>query len=469
MKQTETLIDIDSALRLSASESIENHRTYGNAGLTGLLCMLGLDRKFVRAEGSYVWDDQGNRFLDFLSGYGALSLGHNHPHVVEALRKVESLPNILQVSLGTMAGVLARNLAMVTPGNLQRTFFCNSGAEAVEGALKLARAATGRPKILFAENSFHGKTCGALSVTGREKYRKPFLPLIPETEEVPFGDITALEQRLRGKDVGAVILEPIQGEGGVNIPPAGYLVQAKELCSRNGTLLIADEIQTGLGRTGKMFACEHDGVAPDILCLAKTLGGGVMPIGAFMSTDSVWQRAYGGMQKCTLHTSTFGGNTRACAAGIAAIQVLVDERLPEAAAEKGEYLLQKLEALKEKHKMIHAVRGRGLLAAVEFVEPTSGVIKNLSFGVVNALSREFLAALVSGELATTHGVITAYTLNNPNVVRLEPPLNVSYEDIDYALGSLDEVLTKFKSFSGATLSSMGTLAGSVFKKRDKKG
>ena len=465
MGDVKNIIDIDTALEMTRKESTDNHKQYGNSGLTGLLCMLEADKKFIRAEGSYIWDDQDNRYLDFLSGYGSISLGHNHPQIIEAVRKVESLPNILQVSVGIMAGALARNLEAITPGKLQRTFFGNSGCEVVEGALKLARAATGKQLLLYTENSFHGKSFGALSVTGRDKYRKPFEPLLPETRQVPYGDVAALEDNLKNKDVAAFILEPIQGEGGVVLPPEGYLAQARELCTKYGALLIVDEIQTGMGRTGKMFACEHEVVTPDILCLAKALGGGVMPIGVFITTDAIWEKAYGGMQKCTLHTSTFGGNTRACAAGIAAIQVLVEEKLPEAAMEKGNYLMDKLETLKEKHKMIKKIRGKVLLIGVEFEEPTSGVIKKLSLGVVNALSKEYLASLIMGELLNKHRVITAYTLNNPNVIRLEPPLNVSYEDIDYALNSLDEVLGKFKGFTGAAISSAGSMIGSMFKKK----
>lgn len=465
MTEYKSIIDIDSAMNMARDEIISNHKKYGNSGFTNILCMLGIDKKFVRAEGSYVWDDRGNKYLDFLSGFGSLSLGHNHPGVVKAIQKVETLPNILPVSAGIMSGALARNLAAITPGNLERVFFGNSGCEAVEGALKLARAATGKTGIVYTENSFHGKSLGALSVTGKEKYRKPFLPLLPETRQVSFGDIAALEEALKNRDIAALIVEPIQGESGIIIPPKGYLAEAKQLCSKYGALLIDDEVQTGFGRTGKMFACEYDEITPDVMCLAKALGGGVMPIGAFITTDSIWQKAFGGMQKWSLHTSTFGGNTRACAVGIATIQVMIEEHLPEAAMEKGKYLIEKLEILKEKHKVIKEVRGKGLLIGVEFEEPTRGMMKTVTLGAVNALSREYLAALVAVELILKSGVITAYTANNPNVIRLEPPLNVSYEDIDYALDSLDKALGRLKSFSGAALSSTGNMVSSIFKKK----
>jgi len=468
MSDSSNIIDVDYALQMDSAEMVENHKRYGNSGLAGMIGLIGFDKKFIRAEGSYIWDDKDNKYLDLLSSYGAISLGHNNPYILEQLKKVETNLFILQCSLNTMAGALARNLAMITPGNLRRTFFGNSGCEAVEGALKLARAATGKVAILYADNSFHGKSTGALSVTGRDKYREPFLPLLPETRRIPFGETQALEEALKSNDVAAFIVEPVQGEGGIIVPPAGYLAEVKQLCTKYGALLILDEIQTGFGRTGKLFACEHDMVTPDIMCLAKALGGGVMPISAFITTDAIWEKAFGGMQKCTLHTSTFGGNTRACTAGIAAINILVKENLSQAAEEKGNYVMEKLVALKEKHKMIKEVRGKGLLIGIEFEEATSGLMKTLSLGVMNAFSKEFLAALVAGELLDKHKIITAYTLNNPNVIRIEPPLNISYEDIDYALDSFDEVLGRFKGIGGAALSSAGKMVGSIFGKKGKK-
>ncbi|MBC7325332.1 MAG: aspartate aminotransferase family protein, partial [Moorella sp. (in: Bacteria)] len=232
------------------------------------------------------------------------------------------MPNLIQSSLGVLAAALAHNLAKITPGDLQRSFFCNSGCEAVEGALKLARAATGRKEIIYCHNSFHGKSFGALSVTGREKYQKPFEPLLPGCAAVPFGDAEALAYELKKERAAAFIVEPIQGEGGINVPPPGYLAQARRLCSQHGTLLIIDEIQTGFGRTGAMFACEEEGAVPDILCLAKSLGGGIMPVGAYITTDEIWKKAYGSMEKALLHTSTFGGNNWAAAAALAALQVI---------------------------------------------------------------------------------------------------------------------------------------------------
>lgn len=464
-KEKPGYITLDDAMCLNRNQVRENYKEYINSSFVTMLSMLQFDKLFVRAKGVSVWDSEGNEYYDFLGGYGALNLGHNPDEVIEAIEKVSEMPNILQAAVGNLPGVLAHNLAMITPGKLKRSFFCNSGAEAVEGALKLAKIASGKQRIVYCQNSFHGKSAGALSVTGREKYQKYFKPLVPDAVPVPFGDEKALEEILKNKDVAAFIVEPIQGEGGIILPPEGYLRKARELCTKYDAYLILDEVQTGFGRTGKMFACEHEGVVPDIMCLAKSLGGGVMPIGAYITTDEIWQKGYGTMDRCLLHTSTFGGNTYACAAGIASIQAIIEKRLPEAAKELGDYFLGRLKELKEKHKLIKEVRGKGLLIGIEFNQPEGGLLNKLSGGAVSKLSNEYLGSLVAGELQNKHRIITAYTLNNPNVIRLEPPLIVSREQIDTAVDALDEILTRNGSLLGITMSSAKTVLGSLFKRQ----
>jgi putrescine aminotransferase len=335
----------------------------------------------------------------------------------------------------------------------------------VEGALKLARASTGKTKIVSCEGAFHGKSFGALSVTGREKYRKPFAPLLPIVEFVPFGDSAALEKALTNDDVAAFIVEPIQGEGGVIVPPEGYLKQVRDICTAHNTLLIIDEIQTGFGRTGKLFACEHEGVVPDIMCISKSFGGGVMPLAAYTATEKVWKRAYGSMEKATLHTSTFGGNSRAAAAGIATLEIIYREDLSRQAAEKGEYLLKKLRQLQEKYPFLQEVRGRGLIIGLEFTQPKQeGLLNKLTGGAVGKLADEYLGAMIAGELLNKHQIITAYTLNNPNVIRLEPPLTVSYEQLDKLLAALDEIFANNKGFGDMVISSGKTILASLVKK-----
>ncbi len=363
------LLSLDNAIEMSREEIKQNHKNHVNSELASMLGFLSFDKKFVRARDTLVWDSDGNQYMDFLGAYGAINLGHNHPEVLAALDRVKEMPNLIQASLGTLAGALAHNLALITPGPLTRSFFCNSGAEAVEGALKLARAATGKTGFIYCEGSFHGKSFGALSVTGREKYQKPFRPLLEGCRAVPYGDIAAFEAALQNSQAAAFIIEPIQGEGGIIVPPPGYLAEVARLCRENGTLIIVDEIQTGMGRTGDMFACQFEQVEPDIMCLAKSLGGGIMPAGAFITTDDIWQKAYGSWEKSTLHTSTFGGNTWSCAAAIATISIICRENMAGQAREKGIYFLNKLNQLKEKYPLLQDVRGRGLMVGIEFNQP----------------------------------------------------------------------------------------------------
>lgn len=458
------LLSVDDALRLERKEIREMYKEHINPGLVQMFSLLNFDKQFVRAAGTKVWDSEGNMYLDFLGGYGALNFGHNPPEIIREVEKVKGMPSLLQASIGTMAAVLAQNLAQIVPGNLKRCFFGNSGAEAVEGALKLARAATGKEKFIYCEGSFHGKTFGALSVTGRVKYQKSFTPLLPHCIAVPYGELQPLEDALKAKDVAAFIVEPIQGEGGIIVPPPGYLKGVRELCSKYGALLIVDEIQTGFGRTGTNFACEYEGVVPDILCLAKSLGGGVMPIGAYVTTEEIWEQAYGGMDKALLHTSTFGGNTWAAAAGIAAINLLVKESLADKAKEKGEYLLKGLKDFKAKYPLVKEVRGRGLMIGIEFEKPSQGLLNKITKGMVSKLSQEYLGSLVAGELQNKYRIITAYTLNNPNVIRLEPPLTVSYEEIDVLLNALDDIFSKHHGFVDMALTSSKTIINSLFKR-----
>lgn len=442
MRLQERPITLEEALGLDRHQCVSLYKKHVNPGLCTLLGIIGFDRRFVSAEGVTVTDDQGTQYLDFLGGYGSLNLGHNHPEVVEAVRRVERMPNILQASVGALVGPLAQALAAVAPGALEKSFFCNSGAEAVEGSLKLARIATGRTDVLYAENSFHGKSFGALSVTGREKYQAPFRPLVPGCHPVPFGDVDALERALTERDCAAFIVEPIQGEGGIVVPPDGYLKAAEEACRRHGAIFIVDEIQTGLGRTGAMFAVERDGAQPDIMATAKSLGGGIMPLGAYTATDAVWSAGYGGIEKCVLHTSTFGGNARAMAAGLKTIEILVRDGLAEEARRKGERLKAGLERIAAESGLVKEVRGRGLMLGVEFYEPK----------VAKGLSHEYLASSVAGLLLNDHHIITAYTLNNPNVIRFEPPLIVTDQQIDVVLDAFESVCRHHRGL-------VGTLAG----------
>lgn len=444
-KPRQPLLSVDDALGLSRREIIELHQSYLNTTLVSMFKLLDFDKKFVKAEGVFLWDEDGKRYVDFLAGYGSLNVGHNNPEVLAAVDKIDGRPNILQAALGAMPAALAHNLAVISPAGLKHCFFCNSGTEAVEGGLKLARLVTGRHKVVSAIGAFHGKTLGSLSVSGREKYKKLFRPLLEGCYVVKFGDAAALDKALNNRDVAAFIIEPIQGEAGVILPPSGYLPEAAAVCKKYGTLFIADEIQTGLGRTGDMFAVDSENIKPDIMLLSKSLGGGVMPIGAILTTEAHWKAAYGTFDKALLHTSTFGGNARACAAGIASVNYIVDNNLTAQAKEKGAYLLEKLQALQADHSMIKDVRGRGLLIGLEFKEPFKGYVDRFTRGALNKLYHEYFASLVASQLVQKYGIVTAFTLNNPNVLRFEPPLTIEYEELDLLVTALDDICGRNKT------------------------
>ncbi len=451
----EGLITVAEVVTWDLERTAKEYRDHVNPGFVKMLGLLDFDKQFVRAQGVFIYDQNGREYLDFLGGYGALNIGHNHPRVLEVLQQIEARPKILPAAINPFAAALAHNLSLLTPGNINRFFFGNSGAEAVEGALKTARAATGRQGLIYADGGFHGKTFGALSVTGREKYRKPFVPLVPGTFSVPYGDLEALEGVLKANEVAALIVEPIQGEGGVIVPPEGYLREACELCHRYGALFILDEIQTGFGRTGRLFAAEWDGVSPDIICLAKSLGGGYVPIGAFGCTDQVWDAAYGGLDKALLHTSTFGGNTTATAVALATLEVLLTEKLAERADELGSYFLGELHKLAEVYPIIQEVRGRGLLIGLEFTSATS-LFGRIGGNLLRKVSEEYLGGLVASELLNKHAILTAYTLNNPNVIRMEPPLVVTKAQIDQVLNSLEHLLKTNSGLGKLALSAVSS-------------
>jgi putrescine aminotransferase len=456
------LMDIEDALNLDREGLIENYKNHVNPALAKMFALLNFNKQFVKARGTKVWDAEGNEYLDFLGAYGALNLGHNPPEIFKAIDKVRELPNLLQASMGIMLSVAARNLSIITPGNLSHSFFSNSGTEAVEGALKLARASSGKEKIIYCENSFHGKTIGSLSVTGRVKYQKLFKPLVPMNDMIPFGDLDALKTKLKEGNIAAFIVEPIQGEGGIIVPPDGYLKGVRNLCDEFDTYLILDEIQTGFGRTGRLFACEYEGIIPDIMCFAKSLGGGVMPVGAFITKEEIWNKAYGSMETALLHTSTFGGNTFASAAAIAVMNEITKKNLSQQAEEKGKYFLDKLRLMAEKYELIKEVRGRGLMIGIEFNHVQSGMLDKISHGVLSKLAKEYLGSMVAGTLQNDYGIITAYTLNNPNVIRLEPPLIVTYEEIDRVLVALNAIFENYKGFLGMSIKNARNTLGALF-------
>ncbi len=438
IKILERLGGVEEVLNMPVGDITRAYRKNLNAVALNIMHILGTTRRFVEARGIHLRDDEGREYLDFISGLGAANLGHEPPEVLAALRLVENRPNIFQSTINPFAAKLAEYLAALTPGNLSRSFFCNTGAEAVESGLKLARKATERPVLLYAGGSYHGKTFGALAVSAKpgHKTRKPFEPFLPGSEWVPFNDLAALEERLRKNDVAGFIVEPIQGEIGVIVPDTGYLKGAEKLCRQYGTLLLLDEIQTGMGRTGRLFCLEYENVEPDILILSKSLGGGVMPVGAIVTTDEIWKKAYGGFSSALLHTSTFGGNSRACACGIAALHTIIKNNLSENAAEIGVFLMAGLKALKDKFSVVRDVRGKGLMIGMELAE----------FKGNTELMEGVLSIWIARQLLKKHGIITLFTFNNLNVLRIAPPLTVTRQQAGLFLKALEDVLQSVEKF-----------------------
>lgn len=368
-------------------------------------------------------DINGKKYIDFLGGFGIYNVGHRHPKVVKAvLDQLKRQALHSQELLEPLRAMLAKLISDIAPGDLQYSFFGNSGTEAVEGAMKLAMLHTGRKSFVAAVGAFHGKTLGALSATARAKFRQPFLPILPDCYHVPYGDADFIESALKsadtvGNDIAAVILEPIQGEGGINVPQDDYLPRVRDLCDRYGALLIIDEVQTGMGRTGKMFCVEHSNVIPDIMCLGKALGGGVMPIGAFVSTKNIWEHLF---PEPWLHSTTFGGNPIACVAAIAGIHVLLEEKLPERADKMGNAIIMKLKALRRRFpKLCTDVRGKGLMLGIEF--PSDEIGYEVAKGLFD------------------NGVLVAGTLFHAKTLRIEPPLTISQAEMDQALNVMEKV------------------------------
>jgi putrescine aminotransferase len=396
-----------------ATEAFENYKNFINPPLARVMKLSGSPVE-VRASGTTIWDQNGKAYLDFAGGYGVFTLGHSHPRVIAAVKdQMERMSLSGKTMFNVELGRAAKRLAELAPGDLQYSFWCNSGTEALEGAIKLARAATGRAKIVATHDAFHGKTLGALSISGRQTFQTPFQPLLADVVHVPFGNTAVLDEALR--DAAAFVVEPVQGEGGVNVPQAGYLRAVREACDRSGALFIADEVQTGLGRCGYLFACERDEVVPDAMTLAKGLSGGIIPVGAYIARPDVWNRAYA--KQPLIHTSTFGGSEIACAAALAAMDVLLEDDLVANARMRGEQLLDGCKTLAlEYPQVIREARGLGLLVGVE--------LTNEGYG--GWIIPEMLKA----------GVTAAWTLNQQRVIRLEPPLVVSEGEVEIALSAL---------------------------------
>lgn len=451
-------------LESRAGEKFGLHERHLNAQMVRVLRTIGYDREYVRATGPHLFDAEGNRYLDLLSGFGVFALGRNHPHVVATLRDVlgAELPNLVQMDVSLLSGLLAEKLLATCPEGLTRAFFCNSGAEAVEAAVKFARCATGRARVLYCEHGYHGLTMGALSLTADPLFRDGFGPLLPGCEPVPFNDLATLEAALAQGDVAGFIVEPIQGKG-VNLPDEDYLAEAARLCRRHGALFVADEVQTGLGRTGRMWAVEHWSVAPDMLLCAKALSGGFVPVGAVMMRETVMDRVFNRMDRAVVHGSTFAKNNLAMAAGLATLQVIEAEGLVARAERLGGEIMAELAALVPKYEFLHAVRGRGMMIALEFGPPRSLKLR-ATWSMLETANKGLFCQMVTIPMLRDRRVLTQVAGHGMNVVKLLPPLVVDEADRDWIVSAFDAVIADCHR-PGAIWDLGRTLAGHALKAR----
>src|ERR1700733_6966307 len=407
--------------------------------LVDVLRILGFDKEFVSAQGSHLYDAAGNAYLDFHTGEGFASLGHNHPGVREVLQATlaADLADGVQIHYSPLAGMLAEALTQRLPASLEAVFFASTGAEAVDSAMKFARGATRRPRLISCDSSFHGVTLGPLSLVGDDFFKEGFRPLLPGCARVPFGDLERLEAELRAEDVAAFFVEPIQGRE-VTLAPAGYLKVAQELCRRYGTLFVADEIQTGLGRTGRWFALEHWGLEPDFVLVGKALSGGYMPVAAMVTTREIYQRAVGALERSYVHQSTYGRNRLSMAAGLATMRIIERDGLVERSARIGAFLRDGLLELQGRHEMIEHVRASGLMIGIELGPPSSRTAR-MNWRLIHMASEGLFPQLIVIPLHRDHRVITMAAGKN-DVIKLLPPLTVSEDEARSFLDALDAVL-----------------------------
>jgi acetylornithine/succinyldiaminopimelate/putrescine aminotransferase len=430
--------DLAALLSSRGGQGASLHRRHLNRQVPRLLHGLDFERAYVSGRGSYLYDADGRRYLDFLAGFGVFAVGRDHPTVRAALHQAldAGLADMVQFDVPLLPGLLAEQLLARTPG-LDRVYWCNSGSEAVEAALKFARRATGRGRVLFCDHGYHGLTAGALSANGGAEFRRGFGPLLPGTQ-LPLGDLAALRRELRRGDVAALVVEPIQGKG-VHIAPPGYLRAAADLLHEHGALLICDEVQTGIGRTGELFGYQHDGVEPDIVAVAKALSGGYVPIGATLAKEWIVERVYGTLDRVFVHASTFAGNALAMTAGLATLTVLDDEDLLGNAARQGERLRAGLSELAGRYELLTDVRGRGLMIGIEFGKPRTRSLR-LGWQALELAHRGLFAQLVVGPLFHQHRVLTQVAGDHMNVIKLLPPLVAGEEEVDEFLAAFADVM-----------------------------
>jgi ornithine--oxo-acid transaminase len=429
-------------------EQFSLHQRYINPSLTRVLGIIGFNKTYTRGKGAYLWDIQGERYLDLLSGYSVFNLGRDHPVVKQAMHEILSLerPNLVKMDNPLLSGLLAEELVKrATPG-LDAVFFANSGADVVDTAIKFARAATGRPRVLYLDHAFHGLTLGTLSMNGGAVFKEGFGPLMPGFDMVAMNDLETLEMELRKGDVAAFIVEPIQGKG-VYIPEDKYLPEAQRLCRTHGSLFICDEVQAGMGRTGRFLSNQHWDLEPDIVTIAKSLSGGYIPVGACIMRRSIYAKVFGPLDRCQVHSTTFGQNELAMAAGLATLHVMDEENLVQRAATVGARLLERLTALMERYEMIADVRGKGLMIGIEFRPPRSLKLK-AAWKAIETAQKGLFSQLLVMALMRDHHILTQVGGPGVNIIKLLPPLIIGEEEEEMILAAFDDVLSEAEKLRG---------------------
>src|SRR5580658_3536205 len=438
--------DLNALLAAHRGDGYELYGRYLNPQQPRMLHAIGFDKVYERAEGAYLQDSEGHQYADFLAGFGVFAAGRNHPVIRKALHDAldAELADWTQFDCSPLPGLLAQRLLAKAPG-LERVFFCSSGTEAVESALKFAQRSTGKGRIVYARHGFHGLTAGSLSVNGAEEFKAGFGPLLPGTQ-IPLGDLAALEAELRKGDVAALIVEPVQGHG-VLVTPPGFLPAAKALLHSRGALLISDEVQAGMGRTGRFFSYQYDDVQPDIVTVAKALSGGYVPVAAMLTTDKIFGSVYSSMDKVMVHSTTFKGGSLAMAAGLASLAVIEDEGLVENAERRGAELMRGLEGLQAKYDLIKDVRGKGLMIGIEFGRP-SGLKAKAGWAMLQKARVGLFAQMVVVALFQRRRILTQVSGDHMEVIKLIPPLMISDTEVKLFTESFAEVMEDASKGSG---------------------
>ncbi len=437
--------------RILSEERNNNYplHEYINPQFAKVLKIIGFDKCYDKAEGIYLYDTDNNKYWDFLGGYGVFNIGRNHPFLKEVLKNYidQDSASLVQMEAPLASGILAKKLLELVPKqDLDIVYFTNSGTESIETAIKFAHGATGRQKLLFLDHAFHGLTNGSLSINGNKEFRLGFDPLIPGCESILLNDTKTLEEKLSTKEFAAFIFEPIQGKG-VYIPDPLFLRKAEELCKKTDTLFIVDEIQTGFGRCGKMFCFEHYGITPDMILVSKALSGGFVPIGAVLTRRSIYDKVFSSLDRCVVHSSTFGQNNFACIGGLATLEVLRKEELIPKAHNMGEYFSTKLNTLKEKYEFVKEIRGKGLMIGIEFGSPQKLTLK-MGWNLINKINEGLFAQVISMSLMRKYKILTQVSGHKVNIIKVLPPLVLSKSDIDYFVDSLDALLQESEKFPG---------------------